>query len=166
MSSKIDSTRTGEIKVKALLIIVYIVMGLTLLLMCLLPYFAKTDTGFYFSLLTSIERNTVVAYIILCCLPFLCALFIVKKICDLISQGDSFSIATLSMLSGIVTCCYTEAAINVIAIFLFPMLFNFQFNALCFLIIGICGAVTVFTTVLKELVKSAIRLREENELTI
>ena len=152
MRVKLDSDRIGKIKVNTLRVIVYIVMGLTVLLMCFLPQFVKNDTGLLTSVMSAVEKASVIGYIGLCCLPFLAALFIVKKICDLISHGDSFSVATLGLLSGIVICCYTEAGINVVAMVVFPMLFNFQFFTINLLIIGICGSVAVFTTVLKELV--------------
>lgn len=166
MSSKLDSNHIGKIKVSVLRIIVYIAMGLTILLICLLPQFMRNDTGWFTSALSRVESNSILVFLILCFVPFLVALYVVKKICDLISSGDSFSVTTLEHLSIIVICCYIEAGINISAMIVFPIIFNFQFFMLNLLIIGICGAVAVFTTVLKELVKSAIRLREENELTI
>ncbi|MCL1830382.1 MAG: DUF2975 domain-containing protein [Oscillospiraceae bacterium] len=165
MNSKIDSNRIGKIKVNALRIIVYLVMALTILLMCFMPRYIRSNS-FFSSALGYVERSSVIIYMLLCCLPFLFALFVVKRICDLISLGNSFSVTTLSYLTQIVTCCYIEAIINVLALILFPILLNIGFVSLNLLIVGICGAVAVFTTVLKELVKSAIRLREENELTI
>lgn len=166
MKSGIDSSYVGRIKVNILRVIVYIVMALTVLLIFLTPQFLNNSTAYFTPSLTTKQNNAIYWYVILCCIPFLTALFDVKKICDLITQGDSFSIMTLNYLSVIVICCYIEAVINIAAIFIFPSLLKIQFYALNLLIIGICGAVAVFTTVLKELVKSAIRLREDSELTI
>jgi len=166
MEVKRDAQKVEKRKVAALKIIVYIVMGLTVLLVFFMPRFLGNSTGFLTSNLNYGERTSVMIYIILCCIPFLFALFIVKRICDLITQGDSFSTTTLGHLSLIVTCCYLEAAVNIVAIIATAIFLDFQIYSINALIIGICGAVAVFTTVLKELVKSAIRLREENELTI
>ena len=166
MGSKLDSSHIGRLKVNALRIIVYIVMGLTILLMFFIPKFIQNNTGYLTSALSYAQSAATVVYVVVCCLPFLYALFIVKRICDVISEGSSFSSATLRYLSTIVSCCYSEAVVNILSMIIFPILLNMQFFALNLLIIGICGAVAVFTTVLKELVKSAIRLREENELTI
>lgn len=166
MSSGIDSNRTGALKVKILRTIVYIVMGLTVVLLFFMPRFLRNEMGFFSAVINSALSYSLMVYIILCCIPFLFALFTVKKICDLISSGDSFSVATLSQLTRIVICCFFEVGINILAVILFSVIYNIQFLSLNLLIIGICGSVAVFTTVLKELVKSAIRLREENELTI
>jgi len=166
MASKIDSSHVGRIKVNALRVIVYVVIALTILLMFFMPRFITDNTRQPSTVIPYVASVAIVVYIILCCLPFLFALFTVKRICDLISLGSSFSIDTLDYLSQIVICCYIEAAVNVITLVVFPLVFHMQVLTLNLLIIGICGAAAVFTTVLKELVKSAIRLREENELTI
>ena len=165
MSNKIDSKRIAEIKVNVLRIMVIAVMGLTLIGAVFIPGVtdkvvekaADPATGIVIALVT---------YIYLCLIPFLIALYAVKRLCDIISDGDSFSIRSLKQLSIIVWCCFAEIAINCTAALVFGLFFNFQIFILNLFLIALAGVISVFTTVLKELVKAAIRIREENELTI
>jgi len=166
MNFQIDSSIIGSIKVKILRYIVYAVMAITVILMILIPQYIKAFSVHFLGFASFALSTSVVVYVYLCCIPFLTALYMVKKICDLILNNNPFSVYTLHCLSLIVLCCYIEAGINLLAIILFPIFLDYQIYALGFLIIGICGSVAVFATVLKELLKSAMRLREENELTI
>lgn len=166
MGNAIDSSRVGEIKVKALRIIVYIAMGLTALLMVFVP---RIIHSYLFYQLYASENSlytAMIVYVYLCCVPFLLALFSVKRLCDVISNGNSFSEHSLKQLSHIVWCCYAEAAVNLLAALFFTLVYRVGIFTMSLLIIGICGTIAIFATVLKELVKSAIRIREENELTI
>lgn len=166
MGNTIDSSRVGEVKVKVLRVIVYIAMGLTVLLMVFAP---KIIHSYLFYSLFAADHSLYIAmigYMYVCCLPFLFALFSVKRLCDVIADGDSFSERSLKQLSHIVWCCYVEAAINIVAIVFFSLVYNVGIFTVSLLIVGVCGAIAIFATVLKELVKSAIRIREENELTI
>ena len=165
MGNSIDTSRIGEIKVKALRIIVYSAMALTLLLMLFVPTLVDGHLYLVMGIVSGQLLTITITYVYICCLPFLFALFSVKKICDLISRGESFSVKSVKQLSIIVWCCYIEAFISVLLIVISLVLFDVMFS-LSFVVIGICGAVAIFATVLKELVKSAIRMREENELTI
>ena len=150
MGNSIDTSRIGEIKVKALRIIVYSAMALTLLLMLFVPTLVDGHLYLVMGIVSGQLLTITITYVYICCLPFLFALFSVKSV---------------KQLSIIVWCCYIEAFISVLLIVISLVLFDVMFS-LSFVVIGICGAVAIFATVLKELVKSAIRMREENELTI
>lgn len=166
MGNPAESERVGEVKVKALRIIVYAAMLLTVLLMVFVP---RVIRDYLFYLLLEGDGSlygAMIAYVYLCCIPFLFALFSVKRLCDVIADGDSFSSRSIKQLSHIVSCCYVEAAVSLTAAGCFSLIYNIGIFTVSLFLVGICGAIAIFTTVLKELVKSAIRIREENELTI
>ncbi len=166
MAKKFDSGRVGEIKVKALRIIAYGAMGLTALLMAFLPRIVSNYLYYVQNVISPNLSTAIIVYVYLCCIPFLLALITVASLCDVIAIGEPFSEQSLKLLSRIVWCCYIEAILNAAAILVFSIFFNIGIFISSIIIIGICGAVAIFATVLKELVKSAIRLREENDLTI
>jgi len=105
-------------------------------------------------------------YVWACMIPLLAALWRVKRLCDVIARGDPFSAGSLRELSHIVYCCYAEAAINVVCFVVFQTAFAYSLVIVCLIITAVCGAIAIFATVLKELVKAAIKIKEDNELTI
>ncbi|GEM_PF-5446228 len=96
-------------------------------------------------------------------LPFLCALWCVLRLCSIIAAGNPFSMQSVHELKVIIICCIAEVIICFAAEFIFKF---YPFLLSTILVAVVCIVIAVFAAVLKELVGSAIHLREENELTI
>ena len=158
--------KKSTVKVKILKAIIYCTMVLTVIAFIIFSLFI----GDYLRNRRGIENEMLkyflIGYFFVSILPFLFALMKSADICNIIAKGEAFSELTLKKLSGIVYACYAEAGVNAVLGLLVYFLFEFNMLISSFFVVALCGIIAVFVTVLKELVKSAKWLKDENMLTI
>jgi len=143
-------------------------IGLTILALCLflLPDLARSaaEMNPEFSYL----RFPVLLGLYITAIPFFLALYQSLKLLDYIECENAFSHLAVSSLGNIKTCAFT-----IIALYVIGIIFLVSQNALHpgialigFVIIFATIVISFFTAVLQELLKSAIEIKSENDLTV
>ncbi len=110
----------------------------------------------------------VMVFIYFTALPFLTVLLLANNICGEIMKDNSFSDKNVTLLIEISILAFSE-----VALYLIGAIVLFFLNALhpgiliiILLIIFIASAVSIFAAVLSRLVKKAVIIKSENDLTV
>ncbi|WP_070121220.1 DUF2975 domain-containing protein [Bacillus marinisedimentorum] len=144
------------------------VIGVTVLLLCifLLPFIAKdASDSEYAPLLYPVLIGMYAA-----ALPFFVALYQALKLLSLIDRNDAFSESSVGALRVIKFCAVTISAIYM-GMMPFFYFIGEKDDAPGVIVIGLVIifaslVIAVFTAVLQKLLKNAIDIKSENELTV
>ncbi len=148
---------------------VILLLGTSVLLLCIfgLPWIAKEASGNaeFASLIYPVLIGMYVAAI-----PFFIALFQALRLLRLIDKDDAFSVFSVNALRVIKFCA---VAISVIYVMVMPFFYFIgeKDDAPGVILIGLVFifaslVIAVFTAVLQKLLKSAIEIKSENDLTV
>lgn len=106
----------------------------------------------------------------ICAIPYLIALFALKKLCNLIATKNPFSREIPYYLKTISICAFSEIFLfNVIQLFLcyFFNVYLYALNIIPAIIVSfVCLAIGFLSLVLGKLFNMAIDIKEENDKTI
>lgn len=109
------------------------------------------------------------ACIYLCAVPYVTALFKLKKICKLLTGENSFSPIISKEFQVIAICAFAEAIIYILSNLFLYTVFDFYLYAVTIipLIIVVFLAVTIgfLCLVMSNIFKRAAEIKEENDLT-
>ncbi|WP_461612581.1 DUF2975 domain-containing protein [Clostridium sp. Marseille-QA1073] len=107
--------------------------------------------------------------IYLCAVPYVIALFKLKKICRLLTGENSFSPIISKEFQVIAICAFAEAIIYILSNLFLYIVFDFYLYAVTIipLIIVVFLAVTIgfLCLVMSNIFKRAAEIKEENDLT-
>ncbi|HCQ90397.1 MAG TPA: DUF2975 domain-containing protein [Clostridium sp.] len=107
--------------------------------------------------------------IYLCAVPYVTALFKLKKICKLLTSEDSFSPIISKKFQVISICAFAEAVVYILSNLFLYIVFDFYLYAITIipLIIVVFISVTIgfLCLVMSNIFKRAAEIKEENDLT-
>ncbi len=130
-----------------------------LVMLALLLFFPALVERYHqhFRLLASSERTAIIAAFYVCALPVLLALWNMDKLLRNILQEQLFILENVRHIRVVRWCCVAVSLICLAAAFGFP--------SLIFLAI-IMAFLSLAITVVGQVMKAAVAIREENDLTI
>lgn len=109
------------------------------------------------------------AFIYLCAVPYLIALFKFKRICKLLTSENSFSPIISKEFQILAICAFSEACIYLLSNIFLYVLFDFYLFAMTILplIVVIFISITVgfLFLIMSNIFKAAAEIKEENDLT-
>ena len=130
-------------------------------------------TAFFKVMIVPINFNSIIqiaACIYICALPYVVALFKLKKLCSLILKNNPFSIDSVKSLKIIAICAFSEIItfIGCIQYLKHTIAFfkQFVYGGPFIFVTFICISIGVLCLVLCQLFDSAIKIKEENKFTI
>lgn len=150
------------------IIIIGIILTIATLLFLPLGITAMVKSGF------GITRSNIPMIIsisvYICAIPYVFALFLLKKLCGLVSKKDSFSIKTPVYLKKIAICSFSEIFIfNAVQIGLY-YLFDIYLYVITVILVVVVSfislAIGFLSLVLSKLFEIAIEIKDENDKTI
>ena len=111
----------------------------------------------HFRPLLSSERIAITAGFYLCAVPVLLALWNLDKLLRNILRAQLFTLENVSRIRAVRWCCFAVSAICLGAAFGFPSLFFLS---------AIMAFLALVITVVGQVMKAAVEIREENDLTV
>lgn len=155
---------------KILNIIVSVGIGLTLIMLAGLPFILGALSK---SASINMESKYVIIItggIYICAVPYVIALFNLKKLCSHITSKNPFSESIPKLINNIAYCSFSEVILFNLMNIIFYFMFNIYFYALtillCVLITFLSLAIGVFALVSSKLFEMTIDIKDENDRTI
>ena len=155
---------------KILNIIVSVGIGLTLIMLAGLPFILGALSK---SASINMESKYVIIItggIYICAVPYVIALFNLKKLCLHITSKNPFSESIPKLINNIAYCSFSEVILFNLMNIIFYFIFNIYFYALtilpCVLITFLSIAIGVFALVSSKLFEMTIDIKDENDRTI
>ncbi|WP_455537937.1 DUF2975 domain-containing protein [Terrisporobacter sp.] len=155
---------------KTLNIIVMVGIGLTLLLLLGIPFILgaiskSADIGIKSRFIITITLG-----IYICAIPYVLALFNLKKLCTHITSKNPFSNGIPSIINNIAYCTFSEVIIFNLMNLIFYHVFGIYLYAItvlsCIIVTFLSIAIGIFALVSSELFKITIDMKDENDKTI
>ncbi len=113
---------------------------------------------------------SIAACIYVCALPYVVALFKLKKICSLIVKNNPFSLDSVKSLKIIAICAFSEIVTFTCCIkyleHTIDFFKNFVYGGPIIVVTFLSISIGVLCLVLSRLFDAAIKIKEENEFTI
>lgn len=155
---------------KILNIIVSVGIVLTLIILAGLPFIlgalSKSES-------LNMESRYVIILtsgIYICAVPYVIALFNLKRLCSHITSKNPFSESIPKIINNIACCSFSEGIIFNLMNIVFYFVFNIYFYGitvlLCVLITFLSLAIGVFALVSSKLFEMTIDIKDENDRTI
>ncbi|GAA0085893.1 DUF2975 domain-containing protein [Clostridium sp. CTA-7] len=155
---------------KILNFLVLLGICITLLMLLGTPLITTALLKSEYSLL---DKNLVIKIstcIYLCAVPYVIALFNLKKICKLVAKNNAFSLNIVNSLKIISFCSFSEIIIFIMSTTYLKYSTDFFRNALLlgpiFIVIFIGTTIGFLFLVLSQLFKIFIEIKDENDKTI
>lgn len=155
---------------KVLNIIVTVGIILTLLVLLATPL---TITAYFKSAFSMLNQNLVMGItvcIYICALPYMIALFNLKKLCKLIVNNNPFSIDAPKSLKTISICAFSEVLLFNGCVIFITYYYNIYLYILTIapmiIVTFISIAIGFLSFVLSKLFEIAIEIKDENDKTI
>ena len=139
---------------------------LNFLIFAFLPLFVSLLFHKYFAHFSGTLLIGTVAYAYLMAVPYFIALFMCLRIAGNIRSETVFSESSRSALRGISHCCAAEMALAAVGSALYAVFFRGPWTLILLFLVVVCGAGLLLASVFSEVVRSAIEIKRENELTI
>ncbi|MCY6356343.1 DUF2975 domain-containing protein [Clostridium sp. ZS2-4] len=155
---------------KILNIIILLGISITCILVLGSGFITTAFLKSQFSLIDHSLVMRITTCIYLCAIPYIIALFKLKKLCSLIVKNNPFSMETVKSLNIISICAFSELIIFIgCKKYLDYSVEGFKTIPLVFPIIAltiICLTIGFLCLVLSQLFETAIKIKEENDKTI
>jgi len=155
---------------KSLDILVILGISITCILLLMAPLIVTAFFKSQFSLLDNKLVIKVTIFIYLCIVPYVIALFKLKKLSSLVVKNNPFSIESVKSLKMISICAFSEIIIFTASINYVKQTTEFFKYALLgapiIIVTFICVTIGFLCLVLSQLFELAIEIKEENDKTI
>ncbi|HBB9210785.1 TPA: DUF2975 domain-containing protein [Escherichia coli] len=155
---------------KILNCLVFLGLFITILMIFATPLITTAFLKSRFALLDTSLVIKISICIYLCALPYVVAIFNLKKICKLVAENNAFSLNIVDYLKVISFCSFSEIIIFIIGATYLKHSTVFFKNALLFgpiFIVTFIGLTIGFLfLVLSQLFKTFIEIKDENDKTI
>ncbi len=155
---------------KILNCLVFLGLFITILMIFATPLITTAFLKSRFALLDTSLVIKISICIYLCALPYVIAIFNLKKICKLVAENNAFSLNIVDYLKVISFCSFSEIIIFIIGATYLKHSTVFLKNALLFgpiFIVTFIGLTIGFLfLVLSQLFKTFIEIKDENDKTI
>ncbi|WP_346962213.1 DUF2975 domain-containing protein [Clostridium sp.] len=150
--------------------LVFLGLFITILMLFATPLITTAFLKSRFSLLDTNLVIKISICIYLCAVPYMIAIFNLKKICKLVTENNAFSLNIVNYLKVISFCSFSEIIIFIISATYLKHSTVFLKNALLFgpiFIVTFIGLTIGFLfLVLSQLFKIFIEIKDENDKTI
>ena len=155
---------------KTLNMIVILGISITCILLLGTPFITA---AFFKSQFSILDHNLVINFVVciyLCAIPYVIALFKLKKLCSLVVKNNPFSIDSVKSLKIISICSFSEIIIFIGCVtYLKHSLEFFEyavFGGPIIVVIFISVTIGFLCLVLSQLFEIAIKIKDENDKTI
>lgn len=157
--------------------ILKLILTIGLLITILISVFSPFIFGAFFKTTGNVNLvgtalfYSVTGSFILCAIPYIVALFNLKRLLKLILINKSFSSKSIKILNIIAICSFSELIIFILSTNIVKRVFieNFEYvllTAPIILVSFICLTLGFMFLVLAKLFKNALELKEENDMVI
>ncbi|WP_346930173.1 DUF2975 domain-containing protein [Clostridium sp.] len=150
--------------------LVFLGLFITILMLFATPLITTAFLKSRFSLLDTNLVIKISICIYLCAIPYMIAIFNLKKICKLVTENNVFSLKIVNYLKVISFCSFSEIIIFIISATYLKHSTVFLNNALLlgpiFIVIFIGVTIGFLFLVLSQLFKIFIEIKDENDKTI
>lgn len=155
---------------KILNIIVSVGIVLTLIMLAGLPFILGALSKSASLNMESRYVMILTSGIYICAVPYVIALFNLKRLCSHITSKNPFSDSIPKLINNIAYCSFSEVIIFNLMNIVFYFVFNIYFYGitvlLCVLITFLSLAIGVFALVSSKLFEMTIDIKDENDRTI
>lgn len=155
---------------KILNTIVSIGIALTLILLIGLPFILGALNKTTFTYMDSKFILIITVGIYICAIPYVIALFNLKRLCSHITSKNPFSESIPKIINNIAYCAFSEVILfnlmNIVLYFVFNLYFYGLTILLCVIVSFLSLSIGVFALVSSKLFEIAIDIKDENDRTI
>lgn len=155
---------------KILNTIVSVGIALTLILLIGFPFILGALNKTTFTYMDSKFISIITVGIYICAIPYIIALFNLKRLCSHITSKNPFSEIIPKIINNIAYCAFSEVILfnlmNIVIYFVFNLYFYGLTILLCVIVSFLSLAIGVFALVSSKLFEIAIDIKDENDRTI
>lgn len=155
---------------KILNTIVSVGIVLTLILLIGFPFFLGALNKITFTYMDSKFILIITVGIYICAIPYILALFNLKRLCSHITSKNPFDECIPKIINNITYCAFSEVILfnlmNILFYFVFSLYFYGLTIALCVIVSFLSLTIGVFALVSSKLFEIAIDIKDENDRTI